>query len=294
MVIIKLMGGLGNQLFQYAFGKAYGIKNKKIIRFDIDAYSQEGMKKFSTKREYLLDYFNTSEKGKFPYSSLKRNKIFSFFLKAFNFKEIKEMEFGFNELFFEDNGSVVFDGYWQTEKYFSEIEDIIRNEFILKKIFSVKNFEIANDIFRKNSISIHIRRGDYINDKNTNKFHGVCPIEYYKKAINYIIKNVKEPHFFIFSDDIEWVKNNMKIDIKYTYVSNNKLKNYEELILMSYCKHNIIANSSFSWWGAWLNANIEKIVIAPSKWFANENINTRDIIPQNWIKIETNLITNNV
>ena len=119
----------------------------------------------------------------------------------------------------------------------------------------------------------------------TNKFHGVCSLEYYANAIKNVSEKVVNPVFYVFSDDIAWVKENLKIDFPTKYVSDGILKDYEELMLMSYCKHNIIANSSFSWWGAWLNKNPEKVVVAPKQWFADESVDTSEIIPETWIRL---------
>ncbi|MFH0972649.1 MAG: alpha-1,2-fucosyltransferase, partial [Patescibacteria group bacterium] len=178
---------------------------------------------------------------------------------------------------------IFLDGYWQTEKYFKDIEDIIRSEFTLKTEYSNLNPELIAKISSCNSVSMHIRRGDYITNQNTNEFHGICFLDYYKKAINLIAEKFPNPTIFIFSDDLKWCKENIKIKYPIVFVKGNK--NYEDLIMMSKCSHNIIANSSFSWWGAWLNNNPNKIVIAPQKWLNNPNINYSDIIPSTWIKI---------
>jgi len=140
-------------------------------------------------------------------------------------------------------------------------------------------------IKEKNSVSLHIRRGDYLTMQKAIDTIGVCPLDYYDKAIREITRKIKNPTFFIFSDDINWVKENLKTNSPTIFVSGGKLKDYEELILMSKCKHNIIANSSFSWWGAWLNNNPNKIVIAPKKWFKDTSKNTRDLIPESWLKL---------
>ena len=137
-----------------------------------------------------------------------------------------------------------------------------------------------------NSISLHVRRADYVTNPQANQFHGVSSMEYYNKAIHKIKSIISEPHFFIFSDDITWAKQNMIIDCPTTFVSHNGPdKNYDDLRLMSFCKHHIIANSSFSWWGAWLAMNKNKVVIAPTRWFNSPDRNTKDVIPENWFSI---------
>lgn len=150
----------------------------------------------------------------------------------------------------------------------------------------VTNEQVAQNILSVNAVSLHVRRGDYVSNLTINQFHGTCSLEYYNQAIAQIAKKVETPHFFVFSDDPEWVKSNLKIDYSITIVDhNNADKNYEDIRLMSLCKHHIIANSSFSWWGAWLCRNPNKIVIAPLKWFNDKSINTTDLIPDGWIKI---------
>ena len=135
-----------------------------------------------------------------------------------------------------------------------------------------------------NAVSVHVRRGDYVNNKNANAFHGVCSPEYYRKAIELIAKRVDSPKYFVFSDDIEWVKEHIEIP-NAVFVSQKDIADHEELVLMSKCKHAIIANSSFSWWGAWLNANPNKLVIAPKQWVSDSRVNTVDAIPAEWVRI---------
>ena len=178
-------------------------------------------------------------------------------------------------------------GYWQSPKYFNSIETLIRKEFTFQKPLDSKNLEILNLIKNTISVSIHIRRTDF-QIINSNDIHGFCSLEYYDEAINYIHTNVLMSKFFIFSDDINWAKENLKVPMNSYFVSGNTgEKSYIDMQLMSNCNHNIIANSSFSWWGAWLNSNPKKIVIAPKKWFSDEKMNaqTDDLIPAEWIRM---------
>ncbi len=150
-----------------------------------------------------------------------------------------------------------------------------------------KNLEIENLIKSVNSVSLHIRRTDFKNTKS-NTTHGICSLEYYGEAVKFISNKLVDPHFFVFSDDINWAKENLNLPYKLTFISGNSGdKSYIDMQLMSVCKHNIIANSSFSWWGAWLNSNMNKIVIAPRMWFFNKelNIQTNDLIPDEWIRM---------
>ncbi len=176
-------------------------------------------------------------------------------------------------------------GYWLSEKYFQNIESLIREDFTFKTELSKENKFSALQIENSNSVSIHIRRGDIAQNPTTLAVHGLCSIDYYKNAIRYITNIVESPSFYIFSDDMEWVKKNLKIDHPCYFIDHNKGKDsYNDMRLMSLCKHNIIANSTFSWWGAWLNVNKNKIVVAPNKWFEAQ-INSSDIIPETWIRL---------
>jgi hypothetical protein len=250
VITIKLKGGLGNQMFQYAFGRNLSYQQKIALRLDKSFLNRPIWQKIIgiTPRKYELNEFNIKAK----------------------LTETKSKNY------LED--------YWQNEKYFKNIRNILLKDFTLKKESS--DFKkLAKNIFQTNSVSIHIRRGDYAKSWKTKKYHGLISLNYYQKAYKIIIKKVDNPAFFVFSDDTNWVKKNLKINHPIIYVSCfNKLTNAEELILMSICKHNIIANSSFSWWGAWLNKNSSKIVIAPKRWFAEKN-DYEDIVPQDWIRV---------
>ena len=149
-----------------------------------------------------------------------------------------------------------------------------------------KDKEIGGNISSCESVSLHIRRGDFVSNARTSTIHGTCNLNYYYRCVEEITKNVKNPHFFIFTDDTGWVSKNVKLSYPATVIDHNgRKKSYEDLMLMSLCSHNIIANSSFSWWGAWLNRNPNKMVFAPLRWFAKDDISTRDLIPEKWRRI---------
>jgi hypothetical protein len=178
-------------------------------------------------------------------------------------------------------------GNFQSDKYFKSIESLIKDEFKFTIQLDVENLKWKNEILNTNAVSIHIRRGDYISLKqNVNKFAQI-PISFYKSAISEIAQKVHNPVFFVFSDDIKWVKENLISDAPLHFIENNNTvqTSHFDMQLMSLCKHNIICNSTFSWWSAWLNANPHKIVIAPQNWFSDVSINSQDIIPDEWIKL---------
>ena len=284
MIIIKLNGGLGNQLFQYSLGKKLSIKNKDVFKLDLSDFTVDNP------RSYSLGYFNIIENfaSDEDINKIKKSGVWKLVDKLKPYckrSAIKYKGYDFDQNILKLSGDFYLDGYWQSEKYFQDIEKIIKEEITLKESLPSKYTELIDKIKNSDSVSVHIRRGDYLSGK-ISKIYATCPIEYYYKAIEKITEHCPNPHFFIFSDDINWVKQNFNIPYPKIFVSgDNEIKNYEELILMSLCKHNIIANSSFSWWGAWLNKNADKIVISPDKWFNDKIGNAKDLIPKNWIKL---------
>lgn len=258
MIITKIQGGLGNQMFQYAYGKHLATKYKKKLYCDINFYQYQSLRNFSLQDFENIDLDTSVDNIKvdFPIYKIDDN---------FNYKEIPE----------PNNGGYYLDGYWQSEKYFKESEFIIREDF-------KPNEETLSKLLRtpfidSNTISLHIRRTDYV---TSNGYHPVQPIEYYQNAVE---KIGEYDYIFVFSDDIHWCKENLNFK---NMIFIDGFTDIEDLHLMSMCKNNIIANSSFSWWGAWLNSNPNKIVIAPNKWFGDRaNLNESDIIPINWIRL---------
>ena len=177
-------------------------------------------------------------------------------------------------------------GHWQSEKYFESNRDEIREDFNFKNKPSHENLSAISLITNSQSISVHIRRGDYINDSKTSKVHGTCTVDYYRESMELLALKISNPRFFIFSDDSEWAKSNIKGNCQMTFVDHNiGRESYNDMLLMSRCKHNILSNSTFSWWGAWLNNNPNKTVIAPRRWFATKNYNTADLLPDSWVVV---------
>lgn len=176
-------------------------------------------------------------------------------------------------------------GYWQSELYFADAVETIRADFTFRQPLTGHNLELAQEIGALNAVSLHVRRGDYASNSKTLATHGVCPLTYYEAAIRYIIESVEAPHFFVFSDDMDWVRANLNIDQPCRYVDHNHgTESFNDMHLMSLCKHHIIANSSFSWWGAWLNPHEDKIVVGPQRWFSNNN-NVKDLFPRGWVAL---------
>ncbi len=294
MIVVKLIGGLGNQLFQYAAGTALANYHKTELYLDL-SYLNADTNGAYTKRKFELDKFNIQSKiadaGILRNFNFNENKV-SVKLKKllpglFSKMIFNEHQFNFHSNFLKFPATTYLNGYWQSEKYFNSFRGKLLSEIMLRSPFSEGAVAIAKNIQCANSVSLHVRRGDFVSLKSANHFHGHLELDYYKLAFEKISSKIKNPTFFVFSDDMDWCKANFDFISSKEFIDgeSNGITTHEELILMSYCKHNIIANSSFSWWGAWLNQNANKVVIAPQNWFADKKINTNDLIPSSWIKI---------
>ena len=292
MIIVKLMGGMGNQMFQYAFGKALATKYNTVLKLDTSFLLDRKPRNNFTFRDYDLDLFNieaefaTQEEIEIFTKRLKwiiPNKIIN---RVMGVKEsyVIEPHFHFSERCFNAKDNSYLEGYWQTEKYFYPIKNEIKNKyFSLKESCSSQAQLLLAEIQSNNAIAVNVRRGDFVN----NPFHGTCSPGYYKKGEEIILSKIDNPYFFVFSDEIEWAQENLHFSgpVKFVGEEYNGRKFQDKIRLMSACKHFIISNSSFAWWAAWLNTNPDKIVIAPKAWFHNSKWDTKDILPPNWIAI---------
>lgn len=298
-IIVRIQGGTGNQLFQYAFAR--GVASKLGTDFLIDKTSCDNnhWDPHKIHRKYSLDLYKTKinfakDSDMFGFAWLRKHyKIFDNFYRILRLKRFflpfyyPERTFAFDPNVFSIKRPTYFDGDWTTEKYFKHIEDEIREEITPIQPLPSYHQKIKERIQKTNAVSVHVRRGDYTTDPLAIKYHGICSQDYYKSAIKYIEENVSSPHFFIFSDDYKWSSNNFKY-LKYpvTYIKGSEGKDYDDLSLMKECKHHIISNSTFGWWGAWLNPRKDKKVIAPKLWFKNApKADTKDLLPKEWIKI---------
>ena len=292
MIIVKLRGGLGNQMFQYAIGRRMAYVLGVKLKLDIFGFANYKL------RTYDLSPFNIQENFASPEEvtalTIRKRGIAERVIRRVLRKPpkraptyIREKKlFHFDPDILDLSDGVYLEGSWQNEKYFADIEAIIRQEFTVKIPQAGKDKELAEQIASCESVSLHIRRGDYVSNSHTNQFHGTCDLDYYLRCVDCLTKTVKNPHFFIFSDDPEWAHNNLKLPYPMTIVDHNKAdKDYEDLRLMSQCKHHIIVNSTFSWWGAWLSQNSEKIVLAPKRWLKSDDYDPKDLIPDKWTKV---------
>jgi len=292
MVIVKLMGGLGNQMFQYAAGRCLSLKNSCDLKLDLAFLKDKANKpKDFVFRDYDLDIFDlqidfSSPEEEFNLTRRSQNETINRILNKLLGKKksyFKQPYFHFDPSFYHKTPPLYLNGYWQSEKYFKPIESVIRKDFDFKELIPQHSISLAQEIAQSNSICVNVRRGDFINSK----MHAVAGADYYKKADQIIKSKITDPHYYVFSDDVEWCTNNLQFFSPVKYISHfhagKKFSHY--LQLMSLCKHFIIPNSSFAWWAAWLSNNSEKLVIAPEKWFNEGPKDTQDLLPEEWIKI---------
>lgn len=288
MVIIQLIGGMGNQMFQYALYQKYLSlgTNTKLDCLKLNNYIKEYNRQTIFKEFNLsLDQADINEIHKLKddkkdiYSKVRR-KIFG--RKKTHYKEPESGKYipeilNFNNVYLE--------GFWQAFEYFDDIRDVLLKKFHFNRKLNERNTETLHQINScNNSVSIHIRLGDYLSNTNKIIYGNICNSEYYENCIGYINNIVPDTKFFVFSNDIAAAKIQFGVSDKFIYVDNNDEKNgYFDMMLMSQCKHNIIANSTFSWWGAYLNCNKNKIILAPKKWM--NDFDMPDIYCPGWIKV---------
>lgn len=287
MIIIKTKGGLGNQMFQYAFGRALSLARNTDLRLDVEDSSTLKGIKTDIQRPFLLDHFKIKATIATKEEIRNTRKAFLLYFSKLWRKLINYNYYAFDPSFLKKKDDTYFEGlWWQSEKYFNAIRETLLKDFELKEGFGTEAEKVAESIRQTEyPVSIHVRRGDYANDPLTLAYHGLATLEYYKEALIAITKKVAHPVFYVFSDDINWAKEHITFPYPALFVSERTISAPEELVLMSQCKHHIIANSSFSWWGAWLSKSPDKVVIAPKKWIADETVNTSDVCPEEWLRI---------
>ena len=272
MIFTKLMGGLGNQMFQYACAKAIARKNNTECFVD---------KSFLENKNSGVTVFRDFELYLFP--NCWANTYPGEIIEAFQFNELfYHCDERLRDVKLSDEQHLYFTGYWQSYKYFERIESELKHEFTFPEISEQKTETLRQKILSENSVMINVRRGDYLTDS---LFEDIT-MDYFNKCVSMIESKVENPTFYVFSDDIEWCKENF-IDEKFHIVEKSHAgpRFIDYLHLMSSCKHNIIPNSTFAWWAAWLNKNENKIVMYPSKWFTDASKDTKDLCPTDWIKV---------
>jgi hypothetical protein len=289
-----LQGGLGNQMFQYAIARALSMHYKTDLALDYSWFND--LEKGVTPRKLELPLLNidqalfedggkltTKKKFRFaiqqylPYGPIIQRQInaYDFNQEIFNLKNISRKDL---YLF----------GYWQSYRYFSHIRSLLQLEFTAREKLPPAYKKYESEILTSESVMVHVRRGDYVHSPSASHFHGALDLDYYQTAFKHLLSSHPNAHFFIFSDDLDWAKSALPQDLSMTYIENLSPDNstVHELGLMTSCKHHVIANSSFSWWGAWLRKSITGNIYAPNRWINDRSLDLSNLIPEDWIKLQ--------
>jgi hypothetical protein len=289
VIISNIIGGLGNQMFQYAAGRALSLQKGVALRLELsDFRGYELHNGYELSRIFKVPNEATTDADLRELIGWRRYRLARKALRRSQFSGFRNGAF----IVEKDPSSwdvreipprCYLDGYWQSERYFKEVAGTIREDFSFALPMTADNARVAGLIRSCTAVSVHVRRGDYVSNAKTKAVHGTCSLDYYRFATDLLIARLKDPVFFVFSDDAHWVRDHLQIKAQCVLVDHNRgPESYNDMRLMSICRHNIIANSSFSWWGAWLNENPEKKVIAPAKWFAAPR-DASYLYPSEWI-----------
>ena len=283
MIAVRLIGGLGNQMFQYAAGRALAERLGTELLLDTRDFEHYSL------YDYGLHKFAIGTTAASPVqlarwpSWIRRG---SRLLRRIGIhtRWYAEIQFEYDAVWESIPDGTMIDGYFQSERYFSGIAESLRVEFVPVALLSQQNAHYAELARGCESVALHVRRGDYVTNLNALKVHGVCSPDYFETAITYMRERLENPRFFVFSNDMAWARENLKLGDNAVFVTGNEKYPEIDIHLMAQCRHHIIANSSFSWWGAWLNPSKSKIVIAPERWFAKP-MDTSDLIPRQWVRL---------
>ncbi len=294
MIIVRVKGGLGNQMFQYAAGLRLAQVRRVELKLDLSYY--ERPPRGSTPRKFELDRLNISapkanpdEIARFTRNPAggRRVRWLSRLLRAASGRRwIREDSLRFDPRVLRAPRQTYLDGYWQSERYFRDADERVRGEFSFRDSLEGKSGDVADRIGSCESVALHVRRGDYVSRSRVAARHGACSLEYYRSAVAEIARRVGCPEFFIFSDDATWARDSIQTGFPSTFVDHNGPDSgFEDMHLMRLCRHHVIANSSFSWWGAWLSPPRDRIVIGPRLWFADSESESADLLPTDWLRL---------
>jgi glycosyl transferase family 11 len=294
LVVARLIGGLGNQMFQYAAGRALALRHGAELKLDVSGFDAYKRRRYelgtlsinatvATDRDLAI--FGADAKPRWPLVDRVRRRV-RMPGKVRALPVYREPHFHFDPAIATLRPPVYLDGYWQSERYFSDYAATLRRELVAGVPFDPENATVAARIDAVTAVSLHVRRGDYVDDPKTSRYHGTCSLDYYRRAVEHIAARVGSPHLFVFSDDAQWTRANLHVDVPTTFVDANPAdRGFRDMQLMSRCRHHVVANSSFSWWGAWLGPSTDKIVVAPKRWFNAGGADTRDLIPATWVRL---------
>jgi hypothetical protein len=287
-VVVPLIGGLGNQMFQYAAARALALRTGAAVKLELswfgtDPDRQYALAPFAIEATSIVSGEQTAPKYDLLSRVIRRLPIAR---KQNGLLVFKEASFRYDAGIEQARAPIFLDGYFQSEKYFSSYRDQIGADFKLRNAPLPPTRAVLNQISQSDAICVHIRRGDYVTNKAANAHHGICSLEYYAAGLERAVEGLAQPHCFVFSDDPTWALENFVPKIPVTFVDIHATNQaHEDLRLMAACQRYVIANSSLSWWGAWLGSHNNKKVVAPAQWFQKRDIDTSDLVPSSWIRV---------
>jgi hypothetical protein len=296
MIVVRLMGGLGNQMFQYALGRRLATERRTELKLDLHFLLDRRPVENFVFRDYALDVFKLTAKLARD-ADLKRivsppagrwERAWDRLTRGDPFVTLREKQaFVVDENVLRAPRNAYLIGYWQNEKYLAPIARTLRNEFTFRRRLDGVCLPLAERLMFSNAVCLNVRRTDYVSNPDANAFLGVCGLDYYNRAVQVIASRVPDPEVFVFSDDVEWCKGHIRLDYPTTIVTHEcagqKFDHY--LHLMTLCKHFVIPNSTFGWWAAWLCTYGPKIVVAPGKWVNDSAVDTSELTPAGWWRI---------
>lgn len=292
MIVVRVAGGLGNQMFQYACGRALAERNHDRLFFDLSAFRTYrlhgyGLDGFSGEVVKAPWYLTTGSRA---WSIARRLRVppASYF-RLFGFTWIGECgDLRYRPQLLQFSDSAYLDGYWQSARYFEGCEELIRSDFSLSPPLDrrLQQRRSSLGIGQGTTVSLHVRRGDYASNPSANAVHGTLGEDYYRNAVEQLIGTIgNEFRLVVFSDDIAWARENLHFPLPTVHVEPENDCPQVDMHLMASCDHHIIANSTFSWWGAWLNPSLTKTVVAPARWFRSTSLCADDICPSGWLRL---------
>jgi hypothetical protein len=292
MIVVKLMGGLGNQMFQYAFGRHLEHRLGVQLKFDTSDFALTSGGPGFVPRKYDLDIFGIDVDVATPKEIARLrdrtgiaplDRLLNRVLGPKPSHVVELPVFHFVQERYEGSDDTYFDGYWQSEKYFADVEPEIRREFSVVEPLEPRSEELMREITASNSVCVNVRRGDFV----VNDRHGWFGSDYFSQGEKMLANRMTDHRFYVFSDDVEWCRENLRFDRPTVFVGHEfagrKFQDY--LRLMAACRHFIIPNSSFAWWAVWLNNSTDRVVVAPKKWFNAPELDASDLFQPDWILI---------
>lgn len=292
MIVARISGGLGNQMFQYAAARSLAWSRGAELCFDVSEYGLRPLHQgFELGRVFAaqIQLAGTAELravlGLWRHPRVRQWMSHPRWAGRGLHRYVVEPGFRYWPGLRDVPTDCYLSGYWQSARYFEPCADRIRHDFAFRMPLDRRNGELAGEIAAVPAVSVHVRRGDYVSNPRAHATHGLCPPAYYAAAMQFIRAREPDAQFFVFSDDMPWVKSHLPADFCCRFVDHNQGQDsHIDMRLMSLCRHHVVANSSFSWWGAWLSTNPGKVVVAPRRWFAIDKDDT-DLIPSDWIRL---------